>query len=500
MTAERLRPLLRAGGAILKQPAAQLILGALALISPILYNRVPFLFTDTGTYFQAGYRALYAMIGRRQGASELSDTYLAARSPYYGVPLIAVDALGTIWAVVALQALAAAFALRVLAKAIAPAAAGRTFAALIAALTVGSALPLFVGFAMPDVFGGLALALAAALFVYADRLTWREMSWSWVLLVFSLTLHASHFMAALVLTPLAAAAIWFADPVRGRRAARLGGAALAVTALFVGLYLGLNSISKTPQRAPPFLTARVLADGPGRIYLREACAKEPNRYRLCAFKDRRLDNGDTILWGWDKKTGVYTSSDLPTRIALIAEQPRFVIDVLLHKPASQAVASLANAGEQFIALGLDEGFKIDGRYWLTYPPDFYLRQVIERINGCPEGAKKCVARLPLQAMTVAHIAVVIAAGLYLALALAARARREWRLAEEDARDWKLFWLAAGLILAGLAVNAVVCGVISGPFPRYQARMAWLVPALAILAEARFPLIRRLIPARRADPG
>jgi hypothetical protein len=66
------------------------------------------------------------------------------------------------------------------------------------------------------------------------------------------------------------------------------------------------------------------------------------------------------------------------------------------------------------------------------------------------------------------------------------------------------------LVFGVIVNAAVCGAISGPFARYQARVAWLLPALVIVAEMRFgilkslwsrlvPLWKKLIPARRADP-
>jgi hypothetical protein len=37
------------------------------------------------------------------------------------------------------------------------------------------------------------------------------------------------------------------------------------------------------------------------------------------------------------------------------------------------------------------------------------------------------------------------------------------------------------VVFGVIVNAVVCGVMSGPHDRYQARVAWLLPALALIA-------------------
>ena len=39
---------------------------------------------------------------------------------------------------------------------------------------------------------------------------------------------------------------------------------------------------------------------------------------------------------------------------------------------------------------------------------------------------------------------------------------------------------AGLVIAGVMLNAAVCGVLSGIFDRYQARVVWLVPLLALV--------------------
>jgi MYXO-CTERM domain-containing protein len=45
----------------------------------------------------------------------------------------------------------------------------------------------------------------------------------------------------------------------------------------------------------------------------------------------------------------------------------------------------------------------------------------------------------------------------------------------------------GWIMLGLAVNAAVSGVIGGVFDRYQGRVAWLVPLIAVAALA---MVRR----------
>ena len=45
-----------------------------------------------------------------------------------------------------------------------------------------------------------------------------------------------------------------------------------------------------------------------------------------------------------------------------------------------------------------------------------------------------------------------------------------------------------LVLAALLLNAAICGVLSGPNDRYQARVAWLLPLMAagLMARSRQP--------------
>jgi hypothetical protein len=43
-------------------------------------------------------------------------------------------------------------------------------------------------------------------------------------------------------------------------------------------------------------------------------------------------------------------------------------------------------------------------------------------------------------------------------------------------------VAATLLLTAVILNAAVCGALSGPFPRYQARIVWLFTAAALVLE------------------
>lgn len=475
--------------ALLSNPIAQIALGAAFLLAPALINRTPYLFPDTGGYAQAGFRLLDAWTGRPHLVPTIDDSYLAARSHFYGLPYGLIVQIGTIWAVAAVQAMISAFTLHRLARATCPNHSARAYAILIAALTCLSTLPFFIAFMMPDLFAALALAWIALLVFYPDTLSGRERRWVWVLLVAALTFHASHAMTAILLIPALIAVQFARARPDGMRALRLTGSALAAALVLMTISAAANAISPAPQRAPPFLTARLLANGPGRVWLREACARDASAYTICRFKDQPLDRDEPILWSGERGVGVFSMMPVEGRMAMIREQPRFVRDVITHYPLEAALGALGDAAEQLVNMRLSDDYVFGPETWLAYGPNFYMRIQLERA-GCIN-VETCGSRVPLGVLSMVH-ATAFALGLIALAASFALSRRRAQSAD-DLR----FWMLVGAIAAGVVLNAIVCGAISGPYARYQARVAWLIPMLAILAEARFGALRGLLGPRAA---
>jgi hypothetical protein len=176
----------------------------------------------------------------------------------------------------------------------------------------------------------------------------------------------------------------------------------------------------------------------------------------------------------------------------------------LHEPIGVAGAALRNFALQLISVGVDEGFKLDAHFWMTYPPDFYLRNMAIRAHLCSVTAKKCPPRLPLEFIHVWLYITTAVAALYLVAWTYLSLKSPQARADSDRR---LFMAFGAILVFGVVVNAAVCGAISGPFARYQARVAWLLPALVIVAEMRFGILQsvwtklaKLIPAHRVNPA
>lgn len=477
---------------------AAVFAGALLILAVLAASGRPTVFTDTDDYYALG-KELVTDIGLGPPPPELSDadirqamidshmghTQMASRSAVYGVYLYAVESAGTLWLVALTQALAVSWLVLTTWRAAFPAMRLRRAVVAIGVVAAVSPLPFFAGFAMPDVFAGVVVLAATVLAIFPDRVG-RAARWgAWLLLTFALGVHTSHILFMVPLIVVAAMVlIWLRV---GRRAIvmRVGG---LVAALFVATAAnsayGVLVRIKTGDtlRNQPFLTARLLADGPGHAYLRHACATG-TPYALCRFKDKPLSDSEDVLWSDLPKTGVFMLSDYPTRVRLEEQEARFVLGTIAFAPGAQLVASLRNWGKQLILVYVDDPVR-DPVFYLTDPywKQTNLPNLIGRIAECGKRGTACRPWLSSRDSRWWHGGMVMAA-LGVALVAGVRVRATTSAANRE-NDRRLAALVA-LFTAGILLNAAVCGILSGPFARYQSRVIWLVPVAAALLVAEW---------------
>jgi hypothetical protein len=482
--------------------------GALLILAVVAINGHPTVFTDTDDYYALG-KELVTDVGLGPPPPELSDadvaqakidrhmglTQMASRSAIYSIFLYATESVGTLWLVALAQASAVSWLLVLLWRAALPAEPRWSALLAITIVSLVSPLPFFAGFAMPDIFAGVVIVAAALLLIYGDRLgQWERWSIG-ALLTIALSVHTSHILFMVPLIGVGGLMLIWLRPGRRAAAGRLASVGIAiVVALAANSVYGAIVRFETgePLRNQPFLTARLLADGPGRTYLRHACEKG-NVYTLCAYKAKPLNNSEDILWSDLPRNGVFMLADYKTRVALEEQEPRFVLGTLAYAPGAQLMASLKNWGEQLILIFVEDPIR-NPHFYLTDP---YWRQtnlppVIDRVEDCGKNGRDCPSRLTMAESRSWHGAWLIAAAAALALAATGifqRMRSERRAGQGD--DRRLLAVAI-MFAAGVILNAAVCGILSGPFPRYQSRIVWLIPAGAIL------LLTRLRHGRRVE--
>ena len=238
------------------------------------------------------------------------------------------------------------------------------------------------------------------------------------------------------------------------------------------------------MRRPPFLAMRVIADGPGRNYLRYACDHGATYY-LCQFRNLELTNSQDLLWSDDRKKGIFNvTTNYDDRLQMEREENSFVLHAILYDPIGQIVASTGNWLEELVLVSLDDPLK-NPHYYLTndYWSTTNLPWLINRAADCGRDHWGCGPRLSINGSQWLHGGLTVL-GLVLIV---------WRLCQRDLRriilerrfDWdddrtRLLMMIA-LLLGAVVVNAFVCGALSGPFARYQARITWLITAGASLS-------------------
>lgn len=495
-----------------------MLIAAAVLLIPAFANGFPFLFFDTESYYLLGHSILRHLGGFFEakaaagaavaGAAAAPDlnaslSYVGGRSALYALTVAVSEALGSFWLLAGLQSLMAAWSLSAAVRAADPHRPVRTYWLVIGLLLTLSALPFYVAFTMPDVFAGLLLAILAVLAFRPERFHGLE-RWGLVLAAgASAAMHTTNLaLAALALLVFGVAAV----VLRPGWAVVRRRLILTAAPLILGLVFGFSysaatrmALGEAPHN-PPYLTARVLADGPGRAFLRDRCGKGAT-FEICRYADRRLDDHNSILWSLDPERGVFQFADAAGRRKLIEEEKAFVLAVIRHDPGGQLAASLHNGLRQLLAYRISADLRWARQTW----DEMRFAELMPHEAAGATGSLAYRGLFPFELIDLLQLVGVGLAIVGLAwrggrgdMTGALKAPAAQRSPEETARA-SFLMLAVGLAVI-LAVNAVLCGALSGPQDRYQVRILWLLPLLAALMIARFGGARRSTGGDRASHG
>ena len=503
----------------------------LLLLTPTLFHGRPFVSWDTGQYYHYGAQLvgfattrigtimqLNALgpseIAKEQGSGNLDEaggraattavnsfdnttiaqksqaggmaTY-GTRSPFYSMWLYSVASAFTLWGVLIAQAAAVAWIIWRVGIHAARACRFRVGLAITALSTFGASAWFVVGFVMPDIYAAVAVLCVALLFAYADRMSYLELVGLAALLGASAAFHPTHLVVAVALTFAGLGATCFlrsqGRPLRSR--------ALITTTSALGLAIALQFVFDTTARAvlgtspkrPPLLTARVIADGPGRLYLDSVCPKT-DTFLICDYRNRSFETPGEFLWS---PGGMFQALPIEQRLRLIEEEPRFVTAVAVHYPLGVLKAAVSNAAEQFVLVWPNEAWGDPGE-WFSEPAwtgaDFF--EVAPFLHLCVANLGSCVPALP-KALIASSVVITVLLSFGVIVAHFVAARRSTTGTREN-HAYQRSVVFALLILLGLVANAVICGALSGPYTRYQTRVAWLAVVAAAALEATHPII------------
>ncbi len=226
---------------------------------------------------------------------------------------------------------------------------------------------------MPDIFAGVAGIGLVVLLAYGDRLGRASRVGVFLLMAASFSFHTSHSLTILAVLVPAAALVW---ALKSPHRPLLIGAGLVLAAALASVLAGKAYVAAFQLRTghdlgrPPFLMARLLADGPGRDYLTKVCTGPDTPFILCRFKGAALTKSDDILWEDKPGLGVFSAIKPPEQLIMEKQEGAFVRGVILAEPGGVALAALRNWGRQLIKISSHDPLRdprafLANEYWQT---------------------------------------------------------------------------------------------------------------------------------------
>jgi len=416
-----------------------------------------------------------SVTGAAPQAEKLNSPYdksvMAGRSIYYGALLYLGHLTSKLWLPVFLQAAVFVY----LTYTLAVTCLRFSLLAFIyfdIAILVLTPVSFYLGYLMPDVFASFLILGMIILFVFWDALKLHDRIIVSVIILYSIVVHSSQLLLLFGLVAVA-----FLITFLGKRPASASRHSLVVLLiLFVcGILADLAfayairaAIGASPIR-PPFLTARLIADGPGYQFLREHCATRP--YVVCRFISRLPVAAPAFLWSIDPAKGVFSVSDPSTRRALSSEQINFAVDVVQSNPMGVTTAAAKNMFYEFHNIGIDEFFLTPWRLeWAkgSLPKSYF--DELSRTHIASSDWFNSALRSPVDGVYFGTYLLSFM-GLALSLLVWPVIRGHTNSNGFQERQW--FYIVSMTTFA-IVLNAAICGILSEPIVmRYQTRIAWI---------------------------
>lgn len=493
---------------------ARHIVCLLALMWLPLANGQPFFFNDTTNYIRAADIALHLASGKtistvwtERYEASLPDPkvghlgpgtivpatathstvthndisaglIMSGRSPYIGALMYLGYLTSNFWLYVLFQAGVSYFLITLALRRFGIDSKGMIVATVFA-LSAFTTLPFFNGLLLADSFGAFAI-IAFLLLATPGKLSRPEIAALLGVLVISVSAHLTHIvMLAAMLATVALLLVLRWRPPAPRRAwlAGIAGIVVGFASVQLTAFATEAALGKKPQLLP-LLTARFIADGPGKAFIDAGC--DGQRFQICRIRIGDASNATWILSSTDRATGTYLFANPEERRLLGAEDGAFAWAVFKFDPVGQTGMIIRNTFRQLLWIeytGLNVGCFEAPYCWDSLPTT--VREALKRTpsgqNAWPEGAFTVVLRA---ATAVSFMVLLIGM---------------WNLARTSRDEFTVVRLWVLVTLAAMLASAAFGGAGVEPQHRYQGRLIWLLPFYAIIVVG---LVRR---ARRAAP-
>lgn len=468
-----------------------LALALVACLSVTILNGRPLFYYDTRGYIDQGTTGLthLRLIPRNevhqapitQSQREAGDvaapvtgnrTVDGSRSASYALLAALLAHLHALWTIPLVNAMLTMLAvwlpMRVAQRIYAPDYSVAVLVALPVIAACAGSLPFYVAFLMPDIFSPIMVLMIATLTVFGRQMTAGERMLALVLGTLAIVSHLSHLAIGAVLLPLSVLVSlgmsrrrWWLPPL--------------LVAVIIGmgytekiaLRLAAEKVSHSEVILKPFLTARLIQDGPGLDYLTRHCpdaaiATCPLLAALQLSTDPMRLTASHIIFETSATLGSFRLMSSDNQDIVARNQFKFFRDVLLDDPVGVTYAVVRNTLIQARMFSVDMTLQTDKMVDLARDTASNSTQILQhgRLTRAIGWLAPATA-LQTGAYMLAFLSIIV-------LGL---------LPHRVPGPIRLLVL---MLLAGLLANALICGAVSQPATRYGARVSWLLPLAAVI--------------------
>jgi hypothetical protein len=334
----------------------------------------------------------------------------------------------------------------------------------IAVMAFATSLPFTTTLLVPDYLTGLGSASLVMLMCFWCAYTrWARVTLGAVIVLAALS-HSSNLPLLFALSLLGLLArlkvpLSTKAALIGFGAVGLGVAGEAVFVAAVSERIGISPIR------PPFLTARLIADGPGYRLLISHCTAE--RFEVCRYSDRTPHDSDLFLWSQGPE-GVFMTADLESQRKLSDQDFEFAVKTVRTFPIHALSSSFVSFVKQI--------FLIDLRIWQggsgqekIYDLDNLPKVVAARMAETLSIQGKMRIEFP-QLIIRLSTTLSLIAGVYCLI-------YAW---QSDKEKVQAFGIALAFVILAVAMNAAITGGLSKPDARYNLRAIWLLPFFVLI--------------------
>lgn len=426
----------------------------LALMHPAIINGFPLVYSDSGTYI----------------ASAKSGTIPVDRPMVYSIFLNLTSLDVSLWITLIFQSVILVYLMYLLLNNVF----GISYSlqwttGMLIILSFSTGVSNYTSQLMPDIFAGwMILSLSILLFGKGIRITTKI--WLWVIFVVSVTSHFSVLLSATLLILLLISYNLFREKLNTKTNYLL--LILTVVSWLTipvinKYYGGKFAVSRCKNVS---LMARLVETGIVGEYLNEYCAAE--NYSLCQFRDSLPSFG--YMFAWEPASPLYQGECLDKSwdncwIEKDKEYGELIRDIVLSPKyvAKLISVSLRDTYRQLIdfKIGVLVPMKEQSAPYSTI--EIYYPQHLEAYRHADQFGR--ILYFTTIGQIQKWLVIISFMGLWVILIFFRRLF-----------PYKKLLYFAGVVIAGVTVNAAVCSSFSTVVDRYQARVVWLLPLLFLV--------------------